>query len=212
MFNLNLFGHRHVRSVVNTDGTELIGVPVACKDVDAASCTHTSVTTADDGKTRMFEVFSCQTAEAHRNQLLQQTATQATAIGHMTEDIAELKRQLAEKNRLIANAMQIVFRLGHALKSLVGEELMDPCLSDDGKVVKIQHPLFTILIDPFEEILTVHPLSTVVEDCVVSIKDGQLDRRSQMVVLGMVERIRMADRANGADPVQERINLINEPA
>lgn len=157
---------------------------------------HTrALTTRVNGRlTEVPEVISCFSAESD--------------LRVLRKENGELTAQNANYRRLIGGAMQIVFRMGPALQKLLSETLDTPQLTDDLSAVKLEGVLFTVIIDPYREVITVRDVANGVPERSFRVPDGRLDQDSQTLLLGHVQRIKEASGGNGTDPVTEPINLV----
>jgi len=208
MFNHLL--HNHTMPTVNSEG-QIVGQRATCADAQAFYGTHTGTDLAADGNggTKMvLTVVGCVEAEAERQELLRQVKAQENAIEAQGVEIMNLQADVANYRRLIAGAMQIVFRMGPALQNLLAEDLEKPTLTDDGTAVKVDNVQFTVLIDPFRERITVRPTMSNVEECSFSVVNGRLSAQDQTTLLGYVDRVRKS--VTGPDPVQQCISLVDD--
>jgi hypothetical protein len=156
------------------------------------------VTTMVNGKRVMsLETVNCALAEYELQQLRL-----------LKDEVARLRHENANFVRLIGGAMQIVFRMGPALQKLLSEALDAPQLTDDQSAVRLEGLLFTVIINPYTEVITVRDISNQVPERSFQVPDGRLDQDSQTLLLGHVQRIKEASRDNGADPVTEPISLV----
>lgn len=129
------------------------------------------------------------------------------ALRSVKQENLRLKDENANLGRLIGGSMQIVFRMGPALKALLSEALSNPELTDDHTAVKLEGLLFTVVIDPFGEKIFVRDVANVVPELVCEVHDGRLDAASQTQLLGHVQRIKAASDG-GNDPVTDTISLV----
>lgn len=186
-----------------------------CADIQATHTPHYAIRTVDDGSggTKKADVIvTCADAEVERQRLLVDTSTQRETISRQVTQLSALELDVANYKRLVAGAMKIVFRMGPVLQRLLAEDLTDPCLTDDGSVVKVENPLFTVLIDPFGERITIRTHNNVVDDRVFPVVDGRMSEDDQTLLLGHIDRIRKAAGDGGADPVAGAIDVLQAAA
>jgi len=206
--------HVHTVPVIDEETGEIGSRVVSCADVQAGvhlHVRHTAVPNLQGGYTTTLSQISCPEAEMERQNLRREVASNEQTIAAQEAEIARLQATVDNYQRLIAGAMQIVFRMSPALGMLLSENLSEPTLTDDGTAVKIENVLFTVLIDPFYgEKITVRPVSSTGAGGVLErsfpIVNGRISEYDQTSILGHVDRIRKA--VNGADPVQA-ISLVD---
>lgn len=158
--------------------------------------THAVTVKVNGEPTTRLEAISCPDAE---NELQE--------LRLLKGENKQLKAENANYARLISGSMQIVFRMGPALQLLLSESLNHPELTDDQSAVKLEGLLFTVVIDPFGEKIIVRDVAGVVPEMVCKVHDGRLDKDSQTLLLGHVQRIKAASNG-GADPVADSIELV----
>lgn len=198
MFNHLLHNH----DLPTTDDGVLATRRATCAEAEAYHAPHTVAVRMDDGKggTRYsMDVVNCHAAELERQQLLRQ-------VGELEGRAASREAQARDYRRLMGGAMQIVFHMGPALRDLLSENLGDPTLTDDGTAVKVEHPLFTVVIDPFGERITVRPVLAGVNERSFAVVNGRISEDDQTLLLGHVARIRKAEA--DVDPVRGTITLV----
>jgi hypothetical protein len=200
MFDMLL--HNHTLPVIGDDG-QLTTRRATCAQMTGQHAPHTRTVSVygPNGIVESTELVNCHTAEAERQALLAERKVYKTENRQLQLDVANYRR-------LVAGAMQIVFHMGPALQKLLSENLADPTLTDDKSAVKVEAVQFTVLIDPFNERITVRDVAGNVPERSFRVVDGRLSEDDQTLLLGHVNRINTAAANDGADPVQSVISVV----
>jgi hypothetical protein len=126
----------------------------------------------------------------------------------LKRELKKAQDRIDELERLIDGSLQIAFNSGPAVQRLLSEELGPPTLTDDKTAVKAENVLFTVLIAPFQERITVRDVSDKVPERSFRVRGGRLSVDDQTLLLGHIDRIKAAAGDAGEDPVKHTVNLV----
>lgn len=208
----------HTLPTIDEDG-QLTHRRVTCAEANAFHAPHVTTVTTDDGQgntTSCTMIVDCYTAEAERRALLQievahaaELKQQAEKIEAQAKEIARLQAVVANSERLMDGAMEIIFSVGPRLGSLLTTDIDGPSLTDDHTAVKVGNAIFVVLINPFDEEIVVRDKAGIVPDEKYGVVNGRIRPHVQTNILGQIERIKQAKRT-GVDPVLGEICLVDD--
>jgi hypothetical protein len=206
-------------SVPFTDGEGRLAFrPGTCSEFDSlCNDPHVRFEIVSDGRGGEIEtetLVDCRTAENERQHLLSDTTATSAEVGRLNDVITGLETKLANAERLMAGAFQIIFHMGPALTALISDDMGYPKLTDDKSAVKLEGVLYTVVIDIFNpngERIYLRPISGQVPERTFRLSNGRLSTDDQTLFIGHVGRIKTAD-TTGRDPVDGTINLVADAA
>ncbi|MBP6042279.1 hypothetical protein KA529_04640 [Candidatus Saccharibacteria bacterium] len=141
---------------------------------------------------------------AHVNALLEETG----ALEAQVADLLGELRAHREENARLRGVLQRMFAFGDGARALV-ESLTALSLTDNGTNNASGDQVFgsdavTVFINPAEETIMVADPNHVIDPVVVSFPGGDVTVAQQMLIIGAVRRLQIANGEGGTDPVNEQ--------
>lgn len=201
--------HNHNLPTVDTDG-ELTTRRATCAEAERHHAPHVSPALVSDGQGGQklgIEVVDCTSAEEERQALLTENAAQAETIRRLTAENTAKDEQIANYERLLAQSLPVIFRLGPSLQDVLAEALSHPDMTDDGTAVALKAAQFTLIILNKQERVLVRAVGVNVPERSFPITNGTVTDDDQTTMLGHITRIRRTHET-GVDPVNGMIDVV----